>query len=66
MQKMVYSPGLTDGDVVGFVRIGNDLSENYYQIEIPLKKSSSATLNPQSVWPVVNEINLPNKCFGGY
>ena len=53
------SPGLTDGDVVGFVRIGNDLSENYYQIEIPLKKSSSATLNPQAVWPVVNEINLP-------
>lgn len=53
------SPGLTDGDVVGFVRIGNDLSENYYQIEVPLKKSSSATLNPQSVWPVVNEINLP-------
>ena len=53
------SPGLTDGDVVGFVRIGNDLTENYYQIEIPLKESSSATLNPQSVWPEVNEINLP-------
>ena len=51
--------GLADGDVVGFIRLGNDLSENYYQIEIPLKRSISGSLNPQAVWPEVNEINLP-------
>jgi len=53
------SPGFTDGDIIGFVRLGNDISENYYQIEIPLQESSSASLDPQSVWPVINEINLP-------
>jgi len=53
------SPGFTDGDIIGFIRLGNDLSENYYQIEIPLQESSSGSLDPQSVWPIINEINLP-------
>ena len=53
------SPGFTDGDIIGFVRLGNDLSENYYQIEIPLQESPSGSLNAQSVWPVINEIDLP-------
>ena len=53
------SPGFTDGDIIGFVRLGNDLSENYYQIEIPLQESPSGSLDPLSVWPVINEIDLP-------
>tara|TARA_B110000483_G_scaffold148015_1_gene176575 strand:+ start:698 stop:7825 length:7128 start_codon:yes stop_codon:yes gene_type:complete len=53
------SPGLSDGDIVGFIRIGNDLTQNYYQIEVPLQRSSTNTLDPQSVWPEINEINLP-------
>ena len=52
------SPGLADGDLVGFIRMGNDLSQNYYQIEIPLQRSPNNTLDPQSVWPEINEINL--------
>ena len=38
------TPGLSDGDIVGFIRMGNDLTQNYYQIEIPLRKSSNNTL----------------------
>ncbi len=53
------SPGFSDGDIIGFIRLGNDLSENYYQIEIPLQESPSGSLDPLSVWPVINEINLP-------
>ena len=53
------SPGFTDGDIIAFVRLGNDLSENYYQIEIPLQESPSGSLNAQSVWPIINEIDLP-------
>jgi len=53
------SPGFTDGDIIGYIRLGNDLSENYYQIEIPLQESSQMSLDPLSVWPVINEINLP-------
>ena len=53
------SPGFTDGDIIAFLRLGNDLSENYYQIEIPLQESASGSLDPESVWPIINEINLP-------
>ena len=38
------NPGLSDGDIVGFIRMGNDLTQNYYQIEVPLQRSSSNTL----------------------
>ncbi|MEN3323476.1 cell surface protein SprA [Mariniflexile soesokkakense] len=48
--------------VVGFVRMGNDLTENYYQIEIPLKISESASRS--GLWPEENEINLPIDILG--
>jgi len=40
--------------------MGNDFSQNYYQIEIPLRKSSGASGSaPNEVWPEYNEINIP-------
>ncbi len=51
------TPGLSDGDLVGFIRMGNDFTQNFYQIEIPLQVSNGTS--PSEVWPDVNEINLP-------
>ena len=48
---------LTDGDLVGFIRMGNDFTKNYYQIEVPLQISSGMS-SSESVWPEVNEINI--------
>ncbi|AUP81582.1 T9SS outer membrane translocon Sov/SprA [Flavivirga eckloniae] len=53
-----------DRRMVGFVRMGNDLTENYYQIEIPLVKSSINSNDPNQVWPPENEINLPLDILG--
>ena len=53
------TPGLTDGEAVGFIRMGNDFTQNYYQIEVPLQVSAGNSLDPTTVWPEVNEINLP-------
>jgi cell surface protein SprA len=53
------SPGLSDGEIIGFIRLGNDLSENYYQIEIPLQESLANSVDPQTLWPTANEIDLP-------
>ena len=50
-------PGLGDGDLVGFIRMGNDFTQNYYQIEIPLQVSIGTSRS--EVWPEVNEIDLP-------
>ena len=49
-----------EGSLVGFIRMGNDFTQNYYQIEIPLRKSSGASgATPNEVWPVENEIDIP-------
>ncbi len=55
-----HSPGigLGDNELVGFLRMGNDLTDNYYQIEIPLKVSDPNSNNPTIVWPTENEIDL--------
>ncbi|KAB1069699.1 cell surface protein SprA [Tamlana haliotis] len=49
---------LKDTDLVGYIRMGNDLTENYYQIEIPLQVSGS------ELWPDANEINLAIDMLG--
>nr|WP_223270830.1 cell surface protein SprA [Subsaximicrobium wynnwilliamsii] len=48
---------LSDGDLVAFIRMGNDFTQNYYQIEVPLRVSSGF-VSSESVWPEENEINL--------
>ncbi|WP_242134364.1 T9SS outer membrane translocon Sov/SprA [Aestuariivivens marinum] len=54
--------GLNDDELVGFIRMGNDLTENFYQIEIPLKVSESETR--EGLWPEENEINLSIDVLG--
>ena len=40
--------------------MGNDLTQNDYQLELPLRKSSGATGASESeVWPEYNELNIP-------
>ncbi len=51
---------LGDGDLVGFIRMGNDFTENFYEIAVPLTVSSGS-LSPTDVWPSQNEINLELK-----
>jgi cell surface protein SprA len=48
---------LNDGDLVGFIRMGNDFTQNYYQIEVPLQASSGFS-SAETVWPESNEINI--------
>jgi cell surface protein SprA len=50
-----------DGKVSAFLRIGTDLSENYYEIEKLALISSSANQNPSSeqVWLDQNNIDIP-------
>jgi cell surface protein SprA len=48
---------LQDGDLIGFIRMGNDFTQNFYEIAVPLTVSSGS-LSPSVVWPQENEINL--------
>lgn len=53
------STSLADDEMIGFVRMGNDLTDNYYQIEVPLKVTPFGSTAPDVIWPADNEIDLP-------
>ena len=50
---------LNPGDMVGFIRMGNDFTQNFYEIEVPLNVVPGAARD--QVWPSENEINIPLK-----
>lgn len=47
-----------DTPLVGFLRIGTDFSQNFYQIELPLQFTPFGSGTPETVWPSVNEIDI--------
>jgi cell surface protein SprA len=57
---------IRDNQMIGFIRFGNDFTQNFYQIEIPLKvtlpssssNSDCTPLSPEVVWPEENQIDL--------
>ena len=51
---------LDPGELVGFIRMGNDFTQNFYQIEIPLLPSDFAEgSRAEQIWPEQNEIDIP-------
>ena len=50
---------LDDGDMVAFVRMGNDLTDSYYEVQIPLSPTQFGQHSPEQVWPFNNRLNLP-------
>lgn len=50
-----------DNEIIAFIRFGNDFTENFYQIEIPLKVTPSGgacNISPDQVWPEENNMDL--------
>ncbi len=64
---------LADNELVAFIRMGTDLTENFYQIELPLTPTAFNTSNPDAIWPEENRLNVPfellqtvkSKLYGG-
>ena len=51
---------LKNNEMVGFIRFGNDFTENFYQVEIPLKVTDSINASTaELIWPASNEVDLP-------
>ncbi|WP_395065067.1 cell surface protein SprA [Flavobacterium sp.] len=49
---------LVDDEMVGFIRFGNDFTDNFYQVEMPLKVTQVGGVTPESVWPEENFMNV--------
>ncbi|MBI3233343.1 MAG: cell surface protein SprA, partial [Bacteroidetes bacterium] len=49
---------LKDGDLSAFVRMGTDFTNNYYEIEVPLKVTAAGSSNENDIWPAINELDI--------
>lgn len=57
--EAVQNGDLDDDELIAFIRFGNDFTDNFYQVEIPLKVTQFGASTPEAVWPAENEIELP-------
>ena len=55
---------IANDDLVAIVRLGTDLNDNFYQLEIPLKISPNGSLAPLDVWPEANNLDATLEEFG--
>ena len=47
-----------DGELTAFIRFGTDLTNNYYEYEIPLNFTAPNTTDPRAIWPLANELDI--------
>jgi len=57
-ESLVNQVPLKDGQLVAFIRMGTDFSDNFYQIEIPLTPTMFGAVSPDEIWPEANRLNL--------
>jgi len=62
-ESLPNETNLEDDEMIGFIRFGNDFTQNFYQVEIPLKvtKTGGGCLvnpDPSTVWLEDNNIDL--------
>ena len=55
---------ISDNDLAAVVRLGSDLNDNFYQIEIPLKVSENNSSSALDIWPEENNLDAILKNFG--
>lgn len=58
-ESLINQIPLSNGDLVAFIRMGNDLTKNYYEIEIPLNPTAFGATSAEEIWPIENRLNLP-------
>ncbi len=69
MKMFVHAEGrgstnLQDDKMMAIVRIGADLNENFYQIEIPLKATRFGASTPEEIWPEANNLDVDLERLG--
>ena len=65
LKMFIHAEKIVDADyadsatpLIGFLRIGTDFTQNYYQIEIPLQFTPFGATTEAEIWPEVNELNV--------
>jgi cell surface protein SprA len=63
LQENQGASTLNSGDLTAIVRLGTDLNENFYQIELPLTVSGNGTA-AIDIWPEANNLDAFLETFG--
>lgn len=59
-EKKAESDPINDGDLVLFVRLGSDYTNNYYEYEVPLQFTNWGVGkdDPYAIWPIGNNVEI--------
>lgn len=62
-ESIVGQPSLQNGDVTGFIRLGSDYTQNFYEYEVPLQITPPASYSAgpsgqAAVWPTANTVDI--------
>ena len=59
-EKMHEYDDMEDGDLTVFLRFGSDLTDNYYEYEVPLKFTEwyTASTDDFAIWPEENNVEI--------
>ncbi|CAM3262365.1 cell surface protein SprA [Aequorivita lipolytica] len=57
-ESLQNETALSDGQLVAFIRLGNDLTNNYYEVQIPLNPTNFGATSAEEIWPLANRLNL--------
>jgi len=61
--NLITNPSSTDdNDLTAIIRLGSDISDNYYQLELPLKITEAGQTLPDSIWK--NKLDAKLKDLG--
>ncbi|WP_282071038.1 cell surface protein SprA [Polaribacter atrinae] len=63
LQKNEGALAINDDDFSAVIRLGTDLDDNFYQIEMPLKVSQNGT-SALDIWPEANNLDAFLETFG--
>ena len=58
-ESVINEVKLREGELVAFIRIGTDFTDNFYQVEIPLQPTDFNATSASEIWPEHNYLRLP-------
>ncbi len=65
LKMFLHAEKIVDSDyadsstpLVGFLRMGTDFTQNFYQVELPLQFTQFGATTPSEIWPEINEIDI--------
>ncbi len=64
LEEVKTSNTIAEGDMSAVIRLGTDLNDNFYQVEVPLRVTENNATAALDIWPEENNLAVLLKNFG--